>query len=99
MPALVFSTGMPMLFAIGSSLLRVATFGMTMAVNYAISGFIDWPVAAECIGGGFIGGCIGMQLACRRSDRNAALSRIFGCLVCIFGSYVLYRNLAALRPV
>ena len=32
-PGLLFSTGMPMIFAVGSSLLAVGSFGLTTAVN------------------------------------------------------------------
>ena len=46
-PGLLFSTGMPMVFAIGSSLLAVGAFGLATAVNYAASGLVDWPVAGE----------------------------------------------------
>lgn len=44
-PALVLATGMPMLYAIGSSLVAVTAFGLTTAANYAISGLIDWQIA------------------------------------------------------
>ncbi|TLU71211.1 sulfite exporter TauE/SafE family protein [Lichenicoccus roseus] len=98
-PALLFSTGMPMLLAVGSSLLGVAAFGLTTAVNYAISGLIDWPVAAEYIGGGIIGGWIGMQLACRLSSRKTVLKRIFSSLVCIVALYMLYENAAVFHLV
>lgn len=48
---LLLSTGMPMTSAVGSSLLAVGTFGLATAINYAVSGLIDWLIAAEFIGG------------------------------------------------
>jgi uncharacterized protein len=45
-PALIFATDMPIINAIGSSLLAVAAFGLATAVNYSFSGLVDWPVAA-----------------------------------------------------
>lgn len=96
-PALLLSTGMPMLFAVGSSLLAVGAFGLTTAANYAVSGLIDWPVAAEYIIGGFIGGWIGMRIACRLSDRKTTLNRIFAYVVCLIALYMLYKNVAVLR--
>ncbi len=41
-PSLLFSTGAPMICAIGSSLLAVGAFGLVTAVNYGMSGLIDW---------------------------------------------------------
>ena len=98
-PALLFSTGMPMLFAVGSSLLGVGAFGLTTAASYAVSGLINWPVAAEFIAGGFAGGWIGMQLACRLASHKSMLSRLFAGLVCIVAVYMLYKNAAAFHLV
>lgn len=42
-PALMFATGMPILSAIGSSLVSVTTFGLTTAANYALSGLVIGP--------------------------------------------------------
>jgi uncharacterized membrane protein YfcA len=46
---------MPILNAIGSSLVAVTAFGLTKALNYAFSGLIDWPLAATFIVGGLVG--------------------------------------------
>lgn len=94
-PGLLFSTGMPMLFAVGSSLLAVGSFGLTTAVNYALSGLIDWPVAAEYIGGGIVGGLIGMRLCERLAPRKAALNTVFAGVVFVVATYMLYRNVSA----
>jgi uncharacterized membrane protein YfcA len=40
-PGLILGTGMPTIAAIGSSLAAIGIFGMTMAVNYAVSGLVD----------------------------------------------------------
>jgi uncharacterized membrane protein YfcA len=95
-PGLLFSTGMPMIFAVGSSLLAVGSFGLTTAVNYAISGLVDWPVAAEYIAGGIIGGWIGMRLSIRLAPRKAALNRVFAGFVFVVAAYMLYRNFGAI---
>ncbi|WP_372006491.1 sulfite exporter TauE/SafE family protein [Tistrella mobilis] len=94
-PGLIFSTGMPMLDAVGSSLLAVGALGLTTATNYAVSGLVDWPIAVEYIAGGLAGGYLGMQLACRLATRKAALNRIFAGLVFVVALYMLYRNAAA----
>ena len=43
-PGSLIATNMPLVFAIGTSLISVAAFGLATAANYAISGFIDWGV-------------------------------------------------------
>jgi uncharacterized membrane protein YfcA len=95
-PGLIFATGMPMINAIGSSLLSVGSFGVTTAANYAFSGLVAWIVAAEFIGGGIIGGLVGMRLALYFSHQRATLNRIFAGLIFIVAAYMLYRNVGGL---
>jgi uncharacterized protein len=68
-PGLIASTGMPIINAIGSSLVAVTAFGITTALNYAASGLVDWLLALAFIAGGVIGGFLGVRLAsiCRSS--------------------------------
>ena len=44
-PALMLATGMPIMYAVGSSLVAVTAFGLTTAASYAWSGLIrgGWP--------------------------------------------------------
>ena len=91
-PGLILATGMPMINAVGSSLLAVGTFGTVTALNYAWSGLIDWSIAAEFIAGGAIGGLIGMRLACNLSTQKGVLNRVFAGLIFIVAAYVLYRS-------
>lgn len=98
-PGLVLATGMPMINAVGSSLLAVGTFGLATALNYAASGLIDWPIAAEFIGGGVIGGLGGMALATRLSTQRNLLNRIFAMLIIVVAFYVLYKSSAAVLPL
>jgi hypothetical protein len=95
-PGLLFSTGMPMIFAVGSSLLSVGSFGLTTAINYAASGLVDWWVAAEYIAGGIAGGLLGMHLSNRLAKRKAALNRVFAGFVFVVAAYMLYRNFGAI---
>jgi uncharacterized protein len=98
-PGLLFSTGMPMIFAVGSSLLAVGSFGLTTAANYGWSGLVDWQVAAEYIGGGIVGGMIGMRLCNHLAPRKAALNKVFAGLIFVVATYMLYRNLGAFTSV
>lgn len=91
-PGLILATGMRTIDAVGSSLLAVGTFGLATALNYAASGMIDWPIAAEFIGGGIIGGVLGMRLATRLSAQKDTLNRIFAALIFFVAGYVLYRS-------
>jgi len=95
-PALVAATGMPMINAIGSSLLAVGTFGLATALNYAWSGLVDWTVAGEFIAGGAIGGIAGMQLARRLAAYKRALNLVFAGVIFLVAAYVLGRSGAAL---
>jgi uncharacterized membrane protein YfcA len=97
-PSLLFATGMPMICAIGSSLLPVGLFSLTTSVTYGLSGLVDLPVAAECLLGGFAGGVTGVTLATRLAPHRAALNRIFAGLVFAAALYVIYRSVTQLHP-
>jgi uncharacterized membrane protein YfcA len=97
-PALVCATGMPIIKAIGSSLLAVGSFGLATAINYALAGLVDWVVAGEFIAGGIGGGVLGMALANRLSTQKNALNRIFAILIFAVAAYVLYRSGQFRRP-
>lgn len=91
-PALVLATGMPMLYAIGSSLVAVTAFGLTTAGNYAWSGLVDWMLAALFVGGGVLGGIVGARAAKSLSHRKGALNTIFAVLIVVVALYMLVRS-------
>jgi uncharacterized membrane protein YfcA len=94
-PGLVASTGMPIINAIGSSLVAVAAFGLTTALNYALSGLVDWWLAGAFIAGGAAGGLAGARLANRLSASRGSLTTIFAVLIFIVAAYMLWRSAAA----
>ncbi|HTI02226.1 MAG TPA: sulfite exporter TauE/SafE family protein [Acidisoma sp.] len=96
-PGLLFATGMPMICAIGSSLLAVGAFGLTTAISYGASGLVDWIVALEYIAGGFAGGMLGMALTKSLAGRKSALNRVFAGFVFVVAAYMLYRNAAVVH--
>ena len=59
-PGLMLATGMPIGFASATSLVAVFAFGTTTAANYALSGLVNWPLAALFIAGGAAGGVFGV---------------------------------------
>jgi uncharacterized membrane protein YfcA len=91
-PGLVASTGMPILYAIGSSLVAVTAFGLTTALNYALSGYVDWVLAAIFVGGGVAGGIVGASLARHLSIRKGMLNSLFATLIFVVAAYMLYRS-------
>lgn len=91
-PGLILATGMPMINAIGTSLLAVGVFGLATALNYASSGFVDWLVAAEFITGGIIGGWFGMKAACHLAAQRNTLNRMFAALVLVVATYIIWRS-------
>ncbi|WFU70575.1 sulfite exporter TauE/SafE family protein [Bradyrhizobium sp. CB2312] len=91
-PALIAATGMPILYAVGSSLVAVTAFGLT-AANYALSGFVDWYLAALFISGGVLGGMLGAGSASSLAARKGALNTVFAALIFAVAIYMLVRNL------
>ncbi|MGO4572555.1 sulfite exporter TauE/SafE family protein [Microvirga sp. 2TAF3] len=95
-PGLMLATGMPLTFAIGSSLVAVTAFGAATAASYSASGLIDWTIASLFIGGGLVGGFGGIALGQKLSKRKRALSMLFAALVIVVGVYVTMRGIIAL---
>jgi hypothetical protein len=91
-PGLVASTGMPILNAIGSSLVAVTAFGLTTALNYALSGLVDWLLALTFIAGGVLGGFVGARAAKHLSQTRGMLTSIFAVLILIVAGYMLWRS-------
>jgi uncharacterized protein len=87
---------MPILNAIGSSLVAVTAFGTTTAWNYTYSGWVDWLLAGIFIGGGLVGGLVGAKLARRLSARRGALNLVLAVLILFVGVYTLYRSAGSL---
>jgi len=93
-PGLIASVSMPMLTAIGTSLVSVTAFGLTTAVSYALSGLVDWRIVAIFIGAGALGGFAGTRAATRLAGRKATLAQVFAAIVICVGVYVMARGFA-----
>jgi uncharacterized protein len=87
-PGLIGATAMPIVNAIGSSLVSVTAFGLTTAASYAVSGLVRWWIAGLFILGGLVGGVIGARLAHRLAGRGRTLSFVFAAIVIAAGLYV-----------
>lgn len=87
-PGLILATAMPLLCAIGTSLVVVSALGLTTATSYALSGLVDWRITALLVMGG-IGGTIGgIALGKLLSGRKGLLERGFAAAVIAIGAYI-----------
>ncbi|MEO6114157.1 MAG: sulfite exporter TauE/SafE family protein [Sphingomicrobium sp.] len=90
-PGLIASTSMPMINAVGTSLVAVTAFGLTTALNYGWSGLVDWLLAALFIGGGVIGSLAGTRAA-KRLSGGGHLTGIFAVLIFLVAAYMLWQS-------
>jgi uncharacterized protein len=93
-PGLVAATAMPMIEAIGTSLVAVIAFGLTTSVSYAWSGLVDWNLAILFVAGGVIGSSIGTRIA-RGVCRTGRINAIFASVIFAVAGYILWRSTAA----
>jgi len=84
-PGLIAATHMPLLDAVGSSLVSVTAFGATTASNYALSGLVDWRIAGFFIAGGALGSFAGVRAGAHLSTRKQLLVHIFAFAVALVG--------------
>ena len=73
--------------------MKCATNRLTTASNYALSGLIDWPLAALFIGGGIIGGLLGTRSAKLLAGRKGARNTVFAGLIFVVAIYMLVKSL------
>ena len=88
-PGFIFVTRMPMIAAIGSSLVSVGTFGLMTAISYSLSGLVNWWNVFAFVGGGFVGGTVGAWLAVRLSKKQRTLHYVFSGVVMFVAIYML----------
>lgn len=93
-PGLIGATAMPILNAIGSSLVSVTAFGATTAASYAWSGLVDWWIAGLFIAGGLVGSLAGTEIA-KRIASGRGLTVAFSAVVIAAGLYVAFRGIRA----
>ena len=94
-PGLIAATRMPMIAAVGTSLVAVTAFGLTTAANYAFSGLVNWELALVFIVGGVLGSFLG-TLAARRLSGGGHLKTVFAGLIFVVAAYMLWQSASAL---
>lgn len=95
-PGLIASTGMPILNAVGTSLVAVSAFGFSTALSYMLSGYIDWQLAALFILGGAIGCLFGTRTARRMAKSSSHLTTLFACIIFIVAVYMIWQSVQKL---
>lgn len=96
-PGLMFTTGMPLVNAVGSSLLSVGLFGTTTAITYALAGYVNWIIAAEYLLGGILGGIVGAHFSVSLAKQKNILTRLFAGVLLLVAVYMLYVNAMAIH--
>lgn len=94
-PGLIAATGMPLLSAVGSSLVSVTAFGLTTALNYAASGLVDWRMAAIFIAGGILGGFFGGRAAKALANRTQLFAKVFAVIIASVGLFMAAKGIAS----
>jgi uncharacterized membrane protein YfcA len=92
-PGLLFGSGLSIIEAVGTSLFCVGAFGMTAAWNYALSGWVAWPVAWEFVAGGIVGGWLGSWGAQKLASMRGVLSMLFALVIVAVGLFMLAKSL------
>lgn len=92
-PALIAATGMPILNAVGSSLVAVTAFGLTTSASYASSGLVEWRLAGLFVLGGVLGGLLGARAATALAGRKGVLNTVFAALIFAVAIYMLVHSL------
>jgi uncharacterized membrane protein YfcA len=95
-PGLVLATGMALQNAIGTSLFAVTAFGLATASSYAVSGLVDWRLAALVIVGGVLGTLLGTRVNARLAGYKGALAGTFASIVIAVGLYIVVSGLLQL---
>lgn len=95
-PGLIASTGMPILNAVGTSLVAVSAFGLSTAVSYMLSGYIDWQLAGLFILGGAAGSVVGIRTARHMAKSKGSLTTFFAIVIFAVAIYMIWQGLRSL---
>ncbi len=92
-PGLMLAAGLPILNAIGTSLIGVTAFGLTTSASYAASGLIDWGLAVLVVVGGLLGSQIGSRLNAALGKDLKTLTQLFAVVIIAVGLLVVAKGL------
>lgn len=86
-PTMMYSGGLNILQAIGTSLVSVSSFGLVTAGRYFVAGNVDFMIAMIVVVGGIFGGYAGMKTSEKTSKEM--LTKIFSLLLFAVAFFVL----------
>jgi uncharacterized membrane protein YfcA len=89
--ALLFSTGLDILKAVGTSLISMGTFGMVTAAAYLLRGPVEPLISLLYLAGGVASGYAGARAASAVPRRT--LQRILAGVLIAVAVYIMARNL------
>ncbi|QEO17428.1 sulfite exporter TauE/SafE family protein [Acetobacter vaccinii] len=92
-PGLMASTGMPIINAVGTSLVAVSAFGFSTALSYTLSGFVDWQLAVLFIIGGVVGSTVGTRAAHGMAGSAGRLTVLFSGVIFVVAAYMIAKSL------
>jgi len=91
-PTIMYSGGLNIIQAIGTSLVSVSSFGLTTAARYFVAGQVDLIIAVLLIIGGVIGGYFGVKTSEKIPKEN--LSKVFAVVIFVVATYIVIRTTA-----
>jgi len=92
-PTIMYSGGLNIIQAIGTSLVSVSSFGLTTAARYFVAGQVDLIIAALLIIGGIMGGYFGAKTSEKIPKED--LSKVFAVVLFAVAAYIVIRTAAA----
>ena len=90
-PTIMYSGGLNIVQAIGTSLVSVSSFGLTTAARYFVAGQVDLIIALLLIIGGVVGGYFGVKTSEKISKEK--LSKVFAVLLFTVATYIVIRTI------
>lgn len=91
-PGLMLATGMPITYAIGTSLVAVTVFGAVTASNYTLAGEVLWRTVGLFAVGGVAGSLAGQWLSAKLGNHKKMLQSVFAAVVIAVGIFTIYEG-------
>jgi uncharacterized protein len=88
-PALVLAGRLPVMRAVGTSLVTVGALAMTTSAGYAVTGQVELTTSAEYIVGGICGGYLGSHAVMRFGSVRDRLTKALAIGLLLLASYML----------